>query len=260
MTRAFISLLFIAIQLAVAGQDSFAYYCPPCNQECDILVFEEAGDCPECGMSLLKQTPEQRKNTMMISDMTIGFYLQNGVEVLDFAGPMEVFAYAGFNVVTISKTKDPIISQGILKIVPDHSIDDTPPLDVVAFFGGNGMNASSDPEVVAWLRGLEGIKYHFSVCTGAFFLAKAGLLEDQTATTFHSAINDLREIAPNTKVLSDARWVDNGTIITTAGVSAGIDGALHFVSKLAGEDAARRVAEYMEYDKWEPGDGVNAGR
>jgi transcriptional regulator GlxA family with amidase domain len=188
--------------------------------------------------------------------MKIGFYLQNGVEVLDFAGPMEVFASAGFDVVTISKTKDPIVSQGILKIIPDHSIEDAPEVDVLAFFGGNGVNSSADKVVQEWIRAQSDIDYYFSVCTGAFFLARAGLLDGLKATTFHSSIDGLRELAPNTQVLADARWVDNGRVITTAGVSAGIDGALHFVEKINGSEAARRVAEYMEYDKWEPDAGI----
>jgi transcriptional regulator GlxA family with amidase domain len=220
-------------------------------------MFEEAGDCPHCGMELLRQTPEEHENMLRMTDMTIGFYLQDGVEVLDFAGPMEVFAYAGFNIVTIGKTKDPIRSQGIVKITPDYSVKDAPPLDVVAFFGGNGVSSSSDPEVQAWLKSLDGVEYYFTVCTGAFFLAHAGLLDGKTATTFHSEIDGLRDLAPKTEVLADARWVDNGNIITTAGVSAGIDGALYFVSKLAGLDAAVRVAVYMEYETWEPTAGVN---
>jgi transcriptional regulator GlxA family with amidase domain len=241
----------------VASQDvAMAYYCPPCDMECDTLVFKEAGKCPQCGMKLLKQTADQHVSALRIRNMTIGFYLQDGVEVLDFAGPMEVFNYAGFNVITIARTEGTIMSQGILKILPDYSIKNAPEVDVLAFFGGNGMGASDDPEVLEWIKSQENVEFHFSVCTGAFFLAKAGHLDGLKATTFHSAIDNLREIAPNTEVLSEVRWVDNGRVITTAGVSAGIDGALHFVQKLAGLEAALRVAEYMEYDKWEPNNGV----
>lgn len=207
-------------------------------------------------MHLLRQIREEHETTMRIANMTIGFYLQDGVEVLDFAGPMEVFAYAGFNVVTIGRTKDAIVSQGILKITPDFSIEDSPELDVLAFFGGNGISSSADEAVQDWILSQENVDYHFSVCTGAFFLARVGFLDGLKATTFHSSISDLRTIAPETEVLEDVRWVDNGSVITTAGVSAGIDGALHFVRKLAGLEAAKRVAEYMEYDKWDPGDGV----
>lgn len=95
-----------------------------------------------------------------------------------------------------------------------------------------------------------------SVCTGAFILQKAGLLDGLTATTFHNAIESLREVAPKTEVLANTRWVDNGQVITTAGVSAGIDGALRVVEKLYGRETAQATAHYMEYDKWDPADGV----
>jgi putative intracellular protease/amidase len=92
-------------------------------------------------MVLVKQTLEQRKKSMNAKRLKICFYLQDGVEVLDFAGPMEVFSYAGFEVFTVSKTKDPIISQGILKIIPDYGINNAPPADILAFFGGNSNKA-----------------------------------------------------------------------------------------------------------------------
>ena len=189
--------------------------------------------------------------------MTICFYLQDGVEVLDFAGPMEVFAYAGFRVFTVSKTKNPIVSEGILKIIPDYSIDDAPPADIMAFFGGNSGPSSMDSSIMAWISERKSsTSYFFSVCTGAFIIGRAGLLDSLTATTFHSSIESLRKALPNTKVLSDVRFVDNGKVITTAGISAGIDGALHLVAKLKGEEMAKEVAAYMEYDKWIPGQGL----
>lgn len=85
---------------------------------------------------------------------------------------------------------------------------------------------------------------------------RAGLLDGLTATTFHSNIEDLQAVLPKTKVLANARFVDNGRVITTAGISAGIDGALHLVARLKGEEEAKKVAEYMEYDKWVPNQGV----
>ncbi|WP_315818440.1 DJ-1/PfpI family protein [Paraflavitalea speifideaquila] len=188
--------------------------------------------------------------------MTIAFYLQNGVEVLDFAGPMEVFSYAQFEVFVVSKTKDPIKSQGILTIIPDYSIEDAPKADIIAFFGGNASRATNDPQVIAWLKRQSNPDYYFSVCTGAFILGKAGLLNGLTVTTFHESIDNLQTAVPSAKVLSNVRFVDNGKVITTAGISAGIDGALHLVAKIRGEETARRVATYMEYDKWVPNLGL----
>ncbi|MHA4846466.1 DJ-1/PfpI family protein [Flavitalea antarctica] len=185
----------------------------------------------------------------------IAFYLQDGVEVLDFAGPMEVFSYAGYEVFTVSKTKK-VKSQGILNIVPDYTLTDAPEAGVLAFFGGNSGVASKDPDVINWIKSRKEVEYYFSVCTGAFILAEAGLLKGKTATTFHDALDGLEKGYPDTKVLRNTRFVDNGKVITTAGISAGIDGALHLVTKLDGLNAARKAAWYMEYDKWVPGEGL----
>jgi transcriptional regulator GlxA family with amidase domain len=258
--KIFILLLVMGIIFVAPAQtkkvNDLAYFCPLCNSDCDKLEFDKPGKCNHCNMTLIQQSKAERKIELSRKPITIAFYLQNGVEVLDFAGPMEVFAYAGFKVFTVSKTKDPIISQGILKIVPEYSIADAPPSDMIAFFGGNGAN-SFDDEIVKWLKSREkNTEYFFSVCTGAYALAKAGMLDNKTATTFHLSIDNLRKNFPKTKVVSDARFVDNGNVITTAGISAGIDGALHLVAKLRGEKAAKDAAYYMEYDKWVPKEGL----
>jgi transcriptional regulator GlxA family with amidase domain len=188
--------------------------------------------------------------------LTIGFYLQDGVEVLDFAGPLEVFSYAGFPVITISKKTETLLSQGVLKVTPDYSIDNAPPFDVLAVFGGNASAAYNDPRVIDWVRHrASSVKYLFSVCTGAFILGKAGLLKGRTATTFHLSLFRFKKDFTDTKVLDNVRFVDNGNLITTAGISAGIDGALHLVEKIKGPDEAKRIARMMEYDKWVPQSG-----
>lgn len=242
-----------------ADSDSTAFFCSPCGGECDNMAFTKAGACPHCGMTLVQMTFAERRQLVnnYNKKMSICFYLQDGVEVLDFAGPMEVFSYAGFKVFTVSRKKEPILTQGILKIMPDYSIEDAPPADILAFFGGNSGVASGDPAVISWIQSRkETTRYYFSVCTGAFIIGKAGILDSLTATTFHASIESLRKALPATKVLSEVRFVDNGKVITTAGISAGIDGALHLVSKLKGLPAAREVAAYMEYDKWIPGQGL----
>jgi transcriptional regulator GlxA family with amidase domain len=189
--------------------------------------------------------------------MKIAFYLQDGVEILDFAGPMEVFVDAGFEVFTVSKKKKFITSQGVLKIMPDYSIDDAPPSEILAFFGGDGGATGNDEAVIDWVKARKATtQYHFSVCTGAFVLGKAGILDGLTVTTFHLSIDALKKAVPTATVLSDVRFVDNGRVITTAGISAGIDGALYLVAKLKGEQVAKDVAFYMEYDKWVPNEGL----
>lgn len=244
-------LLFASVLSFAQTASNDPFVCPPCDNDCDKLTFDKAGKCPHCGMELIQKSKLPKKK------MTICFYLQDGVEVLDFAGPMEVFSYAGAKIFTVSKTKNPIKSQGILKVTPDYDITDAPPFDILAVFGGNAGNASEDPEVINWIKARKPTtQYYFSVCTGAFIFGKAGLLDNLTVTTFHESIDRLQKTVPSAKVLPNTRFVDNGTIITTAGISAGIDGALHLVEKLAGKEMAKRVARYMEYDKWVPEQGL----
>ena len=244
----YLNTLFLAVImfLSASAQDSPQYICPPCDSECDSVVHDQPGICPHCNMPLIQKQEIK----------TIAFYLQDGVEVLDFAGPLEVFSYAGYKVFTVSKTKAPIKSQGVLKVTPDYSIEDAPKADILAFFGGNAASAYRDPEVVDWIKKQTETEYYFSVCTGAFLLAESGVLDGMTATTFHDALNNLEENYPAVDVRKDVRFVDNGKVITTAGISAGIDGALHLVAKFQGLKKAKRTAFYMEYDNWVPGDGL----
>lgn len=208
-TLIFILLLAGSTLLHAQGQRSkedTAWFCGICGGSCDTLVFTKPGVCPHCGMPLLHMTFTERQTVLnnYHKQMTICFYLQDGVEVLDFAGPMEVFAYAGFHVFTVSKTKAPIVTQGILKVTPDYSIDDAPPADIMAFFGGNAGPPSMDSSIMAWVKGRRSsTSYFFSVCTGAFIIGRAGLLDNLTATTFHASIESLRKALPGTKVLSD---------------------------------------------------------
>lgn len=249
-----ISCLLLAASSGVALSQT-RYFCMPCNNPCDTIAFDSAGSCPHCRMELLKQTEEEHRISTR-KRLKIAFYLQDGVEVLDFAGPMEVFDYANFEIFTVSKTKGPITSQDVLKILPDYTLDNAPAADVLAFFGGNAGKAVNDPEVISWINRQTNVMHYFSVCTGAFILGKAGILNGVTVTTFHQSIESLRQSVPQATVLSNVRFVDDGKVITTAGISAGIDGALHLVAKLQGNDAAKRVAAYMEYDKWEPSAGL----
>ncbi len=247
MNRILITLLSLQLTFGAFSQELITqeYICPPCGNTCDEAIHQRPGVCMHCNMVLVKKDLSK----------TIAFYLQDGVEVLDFAGPMEVFSYAGYEVFTVSKDKQPIKSQGILSVLPDYSIEDAPKADILAFFGGNAQTAYEDKSVISWIKKQQDVQYHFSVCTGAFLLAESGLLNGKTATTFHNALEGL-ETYKKVDVRRDVRFVDNGKVITTAGISAGIDGALHLVAKLQGLNAAKRTAYYMEYDNWVPGDGL----
>lgn len=241
----------------LAPKDSMVYVCGPCNSDCDNIAHDKPGICAHCNMPLVKISLNEFKKRMSAKPLTIAFYLQDNVEVLDFAGPMEVFITAGFNVITVSKTYKPIRSKTILFITPDYTIQDAPKSDILVVFGGPTQTTMDDPEVMAWIKKqADNDQYVMSVCTGAFILGKAGVLDGLTATTYHTAIDALTKACPKTKVLADTRFVDNGKVITTAGISAGMDGALHLVEKLRGRAYAEGVAATIEYDKWVPDNGL----
>jgi putative intracellular protease/amidase len=183
----------------------------------------------------------------------VAILVYNGVELLDFAGPSEVFASAGrsraFEVFTVAETRDPIASQGFVTVRPQYSIADCPRPDLIVVPGGAPLRSRA---VIDWIkRRAPDSELVMSVCTGAFALAEAGLLDGVGATTHWSALDDLQRRSPGTKVQRNVRFVDSGKVVTSAGVSAGIDGALHVVTRLLGTEAARQTARYMEY-RWEP--------
>jgi transcriptional regulator GlxA family with amidase domain len=197
----------------------------------------------------------------------VGILIFDGVEVLDFCGPFEVFSMASkpdtpsmypepslFRVRTVAETKAPIRAVGGLEVIPSCTIDDHPLFEILVIPGGFGTRAiySDRPRVTEWIAGQYGqVSAMTSVCTGAFLLAKAGLLAGNKATTHWASIERLREQHPDIEVIDDERVVDQGNIVTSAGVSAGIDMALHIVARMHGHEAAAQTARDMEY-RWEP--------
>ena len=191
----------------------------------------------------------------------VAVVVYENAEPLDWTGPFEVYNDAAsfgrangepaFNVYIVSKTAEPLNAQG-LKVVPNYSIANAPKPDIVLFPGGPASKIYDDPEFFAWAKKASAeAEIAQSVCTGAFVLAKAGMLDNLEVTTFHGAIEGLRKQYPNAKVQDGRRFVDNGHIVTTAGISAGIDGSLNVVARLLGRRVADEVATYMEYH-WSP--------
>jgi transcriptional regulator GlxA family with amidase domain len=192
----------------------------------------------------------------------VAVVVYKNAELLDFAGPAEVFSDAAgsaaangedaFHVYLVAKTTEPLIVQGFMKVTPDYSIANAPKPDILVIPGGNSQNVSNDPEFMAWTKkAAEESEVTLSVCTGALVLAKAGLLDDLNVTTWFGAIDMLAKNYPKVHVTNGRRFVDNGHYVTTAGVSAGIDGSLHVIARLLGRRNAEGVARYMEYH-WTP--------
>jgi transcriptional regulator GlxA family with amidase domain len=197
----------------------------------------------------------------------VGILIFPDVEILDFCGPFEVFASANlpaqtdgdpetrlFAVFTIAERSDVVTCRGGLLVQPNHTLDDHPPLDLLVIPGGYGTRREQEnPVILDWIaRQRRTGALTTSVCTGAFLLGAAGLLHGLRATTHWTTIDGLRTNHPTTEVLSDARVIDEGEIITSAGVSAGIDMALHVVRRLHGDEIAQRTARDMEYDWTSP--------
>ncbi len=188
---------------------------------------------------------------MLEQKPTVAILIFPGVELLDFAGPGEVFAVAGqhhFDVFTVAATAEPIISEGFVTITPEHTIESAPVPNILVIPGGDVSAVRNNKAVGAWIKRVAHENDHvLSVCNGALVLADLGLLDGLSATSHYSVIAGLQEFDA-IDVQPEARFVDNGHIITTAGISAGIDGSLHLVSRLLGEEAAIETARYMEYD------------
>lgn len=191
----------------------------------------------------------------------IGVYLFEGVEELDWVGPWEVLAsWAHWfpkdqvSVYTVARTEGPVCCAKGMRVLPDHAVEDAPSPDVLLVPGGQGTRPQiGDEDVKSWLRraASSGVLMT-SVCTGSLLLADAGLLDDRPATTHWASLEALGEMGERIDVRTEGRFVDAGEVVTAAGVSAGIDMALHLVARLASEETARQVRRYIEYDPAPP--------
>ena len=188
--------------------------------------------------------------------LNVAILVWPGAELLDFAGPAEVFAAAGqhrlFHVYLVGLDKNPTRAQGSVTVQPEFTLADCPAPDVIVIPGGNMQPVEGNAAILNWVKQRSaGAQIMLSVCTGAFVLAEAGLLDGSAATTHHFGQETLASLYPRIKVVRDRRYVDNGKFITAGGVSAGIDAALHVVEKLAGRDVAEWTAnEWMEYRRY----------
>lgn len=191
----------------------------------------------------------------------VAILLFPGVQIIDYTGPWEVLGHASvngqpaFHIYSVAETMDPITTSMGMSVNPTYTLATAPKPALIVVPGGNVEPHLSNPAVMSWLKeNARSAEVVLSVCNGAFFLAKAGLLDGLEATTFAGLIDELKEAAPKTRVVSDRRFVDNGKIVTAAGLSSGIDGALHVIEKLYGRGTAQVAAVSLEYD-WRPDSG-----
>lgn len=189
----------------------------------------------------------------------VGILLLNEVEVLDFAGPFEVLSiatyidsdYKPFNVKTVAQSKETVRARNGLQVVPDYSFADNTNFDILIVPGGYGAEEIEihNDVLVSWIKDqMNKVTLMTSVCTGAFLLAKAGLLNGKRATTHWLDIDRLEREFEKVKVVRGVKYVDEGSIITSGGISAGINMSFFLIAKLLGKEIARTTAKRMEYD------------
>ena len=191
----------------------------------------------------------------------LGILLFPDVEELDAVGPWEVLSFwtrthpeDGYQVHTFARNAGPVRCAKGLTIYAEHSYADLPPLDILVYPGGSGTRPQlRDPAQLDWVREQRArVPLLTSVCTGSLVYAAAGLLANRPATTHWGSLDHLRELDPSLDVRPDDRFIDDGDVITSAGVSAGIDMALHLVDRLAGHERAREVRRGIQYDPRPP--------
>nr|WP_321982089.1 DJ-1/PfpI family protein [uncultured Cohaesibacter sp.] len=190
----------------------------------------------------------------------IGILLYEGVEVLDFSGPFEVFTTArrvaeknsktfAYAPLLIASTLQPVHARANYRVLPDHDFASHPALDVLLVPGGVHEPLLDDDRLLGWVKA-EATKVSLltSVCTGAFILAEAGCCSGKTMTTHWEDIPDFLERYPSIECVRNVRWVEDGALISSAGISAGIDMALQMVARLGSEDLAKKTARQMDFD------------
>jgi len=202
-----------------------------------------------CAQTPVKSSKPPRNLAILIFD---------GVQIIDYTGPYETFGHTysndgdTFNIYTVSEKTNAITTSMGMSVNPKFSFENAPKPDVLLVPGGDVRAQVNSPTVLKWVQDAsKNAEIVMSVCNGAFILAKAGLLDGMEATTTAGLIPLLRQEAPKVKVVDDRRFVDNGHIITTAGLSSGIDGALHVIERLYGRGTAQMAALGMEYN-WDP--------
>lgn len=186
----------------------------------------------------------------------VAILLFDDAEVLDFAGPFEVFSVASqvhdhklFNVFTIAKSKQSIRAVNGLKVVPDHNIKNHPTIDILIISGGQGTTPLlEEKEVLDWVKTIHAnTEITMSICSGSRVLGVLGLLDNKEYSTHHLVYEDMQKIVPSGSAQKHKRYVNDGKIHTTGGISAGIDASFDIVEKLHGKKVAEETAKFMEY-------------
>ncbi|MDX2046290.1 MAG: DJ-1/PfpI family protein [Chitinophagaceae bacterium] len=264
MRKIFIQVFFLfnAINAMAqqSGRNEIAFICGPCGCTDDGKYFEKPGACVSCGMeryaayksdtASANRSAQLSHEEMSRRGLKVAILIFPGAEIIDFAAPWEIFAQAMMNVFTVAP-QDTIINCMGMRILPDYTFENAPKADILLLPGGDVVH--DDKQIMDWVKKtVMETETVLSVCNGAFFLGSGGFLDGKEATTFLALIPSLQQVAPKAKIVSDKRYVDNGKIITSAGLSSGIDASLHVIAKRLGMGRAQLIATNLEYN-WDPG-------
>jgi len=222
---------------------------------CTVAIIHNFGHSTTASEPVKSEFESQSKKRV------VGILIFKNAEVLDFAGPFEVFSVASqihnyelFDVKVIAKTKEPIVAMNGLSVNPDYSFEDAPELDILIISGGMGASlVVNDEASLDWVsKTVEKSELTMSVCTGAAILAKLGMLDDKPYCTHNTVYPFIEKMVPSAKPQKDQRFIQSDTkLYTSAGISAGIDLSFHIVEKLFGKEVAKNTAAYMEYKGYE---------
>ncbi len=228
--------------------DQVTYVCPSCGCKSDSNTFEKPGKCPDCKMGLVRKEEfhAPRKVAIVVAE---------GVTALDLAGPAEVFSNTlgasgrAFEVFTVGASKEPVDSRhSVLSLTPERTFADCPKPDIIVIPGGGTESLAGDAAFIEWLKkSAEQSSYIMSISNGTMLLAKAGLLDNQEATTAFWMARRLQQEYPKVKVIEGKTVVASGKIITTAASATSIDAALLIVERIHGPEAAQNTAEAIDY-------------
>lgn len=188
----------------------------------------------------------------------VGILIFDNAEVLDFAGPFEVFSVTSelnnfelFDVFTVAKNTEPVLAVNGLSVNPKYNFENCPQIDILIISGGSGTRQQTkDRKTLSWLENIhKDTELTLSICSGARLLGKLGLLDNKPYCTHHEVYEDMKKIVPTGKPQVSKRFTNTGKIYTSGGISAGIDLSFHIVEMFHGKAIAEKTAKYMEYDR-----------
>lgn len=233
------------------AQHDETFWCHMRGRPCELVDHDAAGECPDCGMKLVTKTAYlERIAKIEANQKVLGVILYPGFELLDVFGPVEMWAYVpNLKVVLIAEKAGRVNSTQGVPTIAEYSFDTCPDLDILMVPGGMGtLRQVNNEAILDFVRERhETAEITTSVCTGSWILAKAGVLDGHKATSNKLYFNQTTQQSPNVEWIAKARWVDDGKVITSSGVSAGMDMALHLIERLNGAEQADRIASLTEY-------------